>query len=334
MSQQPIRLAIVGAGIFARDAHVPAIQSLGDTFEIVAVCSRTRASAGALARQIGDHVAVETDLDTLLARKDIDAVDVVIPIDTMPAAVRKVLASGKHLISEKPVSPDVALGLELLPLHKSGVWMVAEDVRYLEALETAADIVARGDIGGVVLCNWTIAIEMRPSNRFYNTAWRRSGEFPGGFLLDGGVHQAAALRLVVGEISGVSASVRQCRSDLPPADTLAAALTFAGGALGTLAITYAANHSADSGLTVVGDRGTLHVDYKQVKVTRDGKTDTHEFPDDGVEREFAAFAAAIRGDAPHRNSAAQALQDVAVIEAILRSSERGEHVTIGRIEGV
>ena len=37
MSSSPIRMAFIGAGIFARDSHLPAIQALGNTFEIAAV---------------------------------------------------------------------------------------------------------------------------------------------------------------------------------------------------------------------------------------------------------------------------------------------------------
>ncbi len=333
MAQQPVRIAIVGAGIFAREAHVPAITALGDTFEIVAVCSRTRASAELLARQIGDRVQVETDLETLLARKDVDAVDLVMPIDTMPAAVRAALQSGKHVISEKPIAPDVAEGLELMQAQKDNVWMVAEDMRYQPAVEAAAEIVARGDIGGIVLSSWIISNDMRPSNRYYNTSWRRSGDFPGGFLLDGGVHQAAAMRRIIGEIASVRSDVRQVRSDLPPCDTLATSIAFASGALGTFALTYAAAESYDSGLLAVGERGMLKMNYQTVEITRDGKTETQEFAEDGVQREFAAFAAAIRGE-PHQNTPAQALQDLAVIEAILSSAQRGERVTLPRIEGL
>ena len=81
---------------------------------------------------------------------------------------------------------------------------------------------------------------LKPGNKYYHTDWRRSGTFPGGFLLDGGVHHVAALRQVVGEIVSVSAEVRQVRADLPPADTLSAALEFESGVIGSYSVTYAA----------------------------------------------------------------------------------------------
>ena len=94
---------LVGAGLFAREAHVPAMQALGDTFEIVAIHSRTRAKADALAAEIAQTAPapdVVDDLETLLARDDVEAVDLVLPIQTLPAVIRQALTAGKHVISE------------------------------------------------------------------------------------------------------------------------------------------------------------------------------------------------------------------------------------------
>lgn len=50
---QRVRLALIGAGIFARDAHLPALAQLRDQFELVAVHSRSLASAEALVERWG-----------------------------------------------------------------------------------------------------------------------------------------------------------------------------------------------------------------------------------------------------------------------------------------
>src|SRR5690554_3940609 len=97
MTDAPIRIAIVGAGIFAHDVHLPAIQSLSDRYELVAVCSRTAESAQKLADAAGKPLDITTDYDALLARDDIDAIDVVVTINLLPDFVEKALASGKHV---------------------------------------------------------------------------------------------------------------------------------------------------------------------------------------------------------------------------------------------
>src|SRR5262245_13593345 len=98
--QQPIRMAFIGAGVFARDGHLPAIQSLAPAYQIVAVYSRTQANADAFARQLPGPVDTYTELPPLLARQDIEAVDILLPIDVMPAVIEQALLEGKHVISE------------------------------------------------------------------------------------------------------------------------------------------------------------------------------------------------------------------------------------------
>ena len=106
-TEPPIRLALIGAGIFARDAHVPSLISHPDRFEIAAIYSRTRASAEALAAQLPQRTEIYTDLDALLSRADIEAVDILLPIQALPSAISQSMAAGKHLLSEKPVAADV-----------------------------------------------------------------------------------------------------------------------------------------------------------------------------------------------------------------------------------
>ncbi|HXV43829.1 MAG TPA: Gfo/Idh/MocA family oxidoreductase, partial [Anaerolineae bacterium] len=186
MNTEPVRLALIGAGIFARDVHVPALLELENIFEIVAIYSRSQTSAVALAEKLPGQVEAVTDLPALLARDDIEAVNIILPIDVMPGIIEMALRSGKHVISEKPLAPNVATGRELLSIHAQQpgqVWMVGENWRYEEAFEQAAAIVHSGEIGRPLLCHWVVYNPINPDNKYYHTPWRRSGDFPGGFLL-------------------------------------------------------------------------------------------------------------------------------------------------------
>lgn len=323
----PIRLALIGAGIFARDVHVPALLALPQTFEIVAVYSRSLANAAALANQLSGDVDTYADLTELLDRQDIEAVDIILPIEVMPSAVEMALGAGKHVISEKPIAPDLAVGRRLLTTYArcpGQIWLVGENWRYEDAFEQAAGIVHSGQIGRPLLCHWAVYNPIKPDNKYYSTPWRRSGTFPGGFLLDVGVHHVAVLRRLMGEIGQVNAVTRQIRADLPPADTLAATLTFVNGAVGVYLATYAVHAPWSSVLHITGETGSLRVHRDQLDVTREGTTRTVPVTLNlGVERELAAFAAAIRQGQPHRNAPSQAWQDVAVIEAMLRAAETG-----------
>lgn len=336
-NKHPIRLALIGAGIFARDVHLPALLKRQDQFEITAIYSRTESSAASLARQVPHPVEIYTDSAALLARDDVEAVDILLPIDVMPDFIRLALQAGKHVISEKPIAPDLATGRQLVASYaeQAGqVWLVGENWRYEDAFRQAAEIVHAGQIGRPLLCHWALHIPITPENKYYHTTWRRSGVVPGGFLLDVGVHHVAALRMLLGEIAEVSAVTREISADLPPVDTLAATFRFESGLIGTYLITFATQAPWPPALHVTGDNGSLRVYRRELQLTRDGSTrnipvTAHQ----GVAAELAAFAAAIRRQQPHRNSPQEALQDLAVIEALVRSAEAGRSVTPERIVG-
>ncbi len=335
----PVRLALIGAGIFARDAHAPSLLRLPDHFEIVAIYSRTAATASALAETLPNPAKIYTDLTALLADPQIEAVDILLPIDVMAVALAQALASGKHVISEKPIAPNVATGRQLLKTfaqrreqQPQQVWMVGENWRYEAAFLQAADFVRSGEIGRPITCHVAHYAPVSPTSKYYHSAWRRSGNFPGGYILDGGIHQVASLRLIVGEIAEVSAVVTQVNPHLLPADTISATLHFANGALGAYLASYAVGAPWPPYLHVVGEKGSLRVLRGEIELTSQGKTQTLKCDGfDGVQKELAAFAAAIREGTPHHNAPEEALRDLAVVEAMLHAAASGKRIVVSDI---
>ncbi|HMN27993.1 MAG TPA: Gfo/Idh/MocA family oxidoreductase [Caldilineaceae bacterium] len=332
---RPIRLALVGAGIFMHDAHLPSLLRLPDHYQIVAVYSRSEQSARKLAERLPAPVQLFTDYAKLLAEPTIEAVDIVLPIPTMPAYVAQALASGKHVISEKPIAPDLAQTQTLLAAyaqHAGTVWMVGENWRYESAFVRSAELVQAGAIGTPHAAHWAIFAPILPGNKYFGSTWRESGGLSGGYLLDGGVHHAAALRMVIGEISEVSATVKQVAPYLPPADTIAAQLRFANGALGAYLAGYSLAAPWPPYLHVIGDQGALRMQRGEVEITRDGQSEVIRLEKfDGVEKELVAFAAAIRDGAPHRNSPQEAARDLAVVDALLRAAADGRPVAVAAV---
>ena len=47
-----MNIAIIGAGLFAKDAHIPAIKTLSSNFTIKAIWSKTRKSAEEAAKLV------------------------------------------------------------------------------------------------------------------------------------------------------------------------------------------------------------------------------------------------------------------------------------------
>ena len=75
-----------------------------------AIYSRSLASAKSAAESHAVDLYSDDSqpLDALLARDDISAVIIALPITAQPAVITKALAAGKHVLAEKPIAKDVA----------------------------------------------------------------------------------------------------------------------------------------------------------------------------------------------------------------------------------
>jgi predicted dehydrogenase len=127
----------------------------------------------------------------------------------------------------------------------------------------------------------------------------------------------------------VSAQTRLLMPDLPPADTMNAVLEFESGLTGSYTVTYAAAVPFPSYLTIVGETGTLRVTAGHLEVSENGKMQEIAVEQGkDVYNELAAFAAVLRDDKPNNNPPLEALRDVAVLEAMLKSGATGKRVEV------
>jgi predicted dehydrogenase len=98
-----VRIGMVGAR-FGAALHLQNLAPLhGGQVEIVGVCSVNRESAEACARRF-EIPFVTTDFTALLARPDVDAVDLCIPPALHHTFAVQAAEAEKHIIVEKPLT--------------------------------------------------------------------------------------------------------------------------------------------------------------------------------------------------------------------------------------
>ena len=219
----PVRVVLVGCGWFACVAHVPALKRLEGEgrIKLVGLCSRSEASTKRASDLYGrQDLKYYSSLEEVAEDPDVDLVDLTLPIEVMPDAIKLFLSAGKHVISEKPCAPSVAIGIELMEHHarldRPVVWAVAENWRFKKTTEMVEEIVASGVLGEIRFADFSYLALQNPGN----LRWRGSPSYAGGYVLDSGVHFVALLRKIVGEIEEVRASVSQRVPYLPPADSV------------------------------------------------------------------------------------------------------------------
>ena len=98
-----IRVALIGAGNFAKGVHLPNLLELKSDYVLRAVVSRTGHNAASIARRYGADYC-STDYDEVLVDKDIDAVIISTRHDKHGSMALQALKAGKHVLLEKPLA--------------------------------------------------------------------------------------------------------------------------------------------------------------------------------------------------------------------------------------
>jgi predicted dehydrogenase len=330
-----IRVAVWGCGSFALKAHFPALLKLEqeNLVRFDAVCARSEASIARARALLGrPDLRGYNEPHELLADRDIDLVVIALPIPAAAAAIRAALASGKAVISEKPCAASVQEAISLLDFHatltQQPFWSVNENYRCKPLVAKVSELLRDGVIGQIYDLNFDFTFSLGPEPE----GWRQAASFSGGYAMDFGVHYIAAMRAWFGEVSEVCARSAAMRPFSPGGDTLAAIMTFERGMLGTFKIAFA-SHVADFSrpdLKISGSHGLLNVNFRLGMlelVTPQGKQN-FDFSFDswetgGVYETLKHSIGALRGEHALMCTPQEALMDMAVIDAMVRSAQSG-----------
>lgn len=115
MTSKPVRVGLIGFGAWGK-CHAEAIQKTAGA-KLVAIAANSEASCAAAKVAFPDAVIV-ADFKDLLAREDIDLVDIVLPSFLHHAVAAAALSAKKHLLLEKPMCLSVAECNDLIRIAK------------------------------------------------------------------------------------------------------------------------------------------------------------------------------------------------------------------------
>jgi predicted dehydrogenase len=291
MSQPTDNPGTLGVGMigyaFMGRAHSQAWHTVSRAFDVplrprlAAICGRDKAAAQTAAGRLG-WAAVETDWRALIARDDVQLIDISAPGDTHAPIAIAALAAGKHVLCEKPLANTLAEAEAMKAAadaaYPSGARaMVGFNYRRVPALALARRLVEQGRIGtlrhfrAVYLQDW-LADPDAPMS------WRMQAERAGsGALGDLGAHIVDLARYLTGdEITGVSALSATFTERRPFADgsgagqvTVDDAVVFtarlASGALGSFEVTRCATGRKNGlRLELNGSAGSLAFDLERL----------------------------------------------------------------------
>jgi predicted dehydrogenase len=152
MIKERLRVGVIGAGRWSRTAHLPGFART-PLADLVVLCDLDREVAEERAKEF-DIPEVTTDVDALLARKDIDVIDIVTRGDHQDL-VFAALEAGKHVLVEKPVCHDFrdVLRAQAIAEKKGLLTKVGLTFRYAPAVMYMFDLIREGFIGDPFVFN-------------------------------------------------------------------------------------------------------------------------------------------------------------------------------------
>lgn len=223
-----VRFGLVGYGLWGRHharaiAHAP-----GAT--LTAIACRTEVTAAA-ARQDFPAVPVYLDYREILARTDVDAVDVVVPNDLHAEIGVAALEAGKDVLLEKPLAPTLSACDRLIATaRRTGrVLTVGHELRLSQQWGAIKTLIDAGDLGDVRSAVMSL---FRFPYRGGSGGWRYEAGRIGSWIMEELVHHFDLVLWYFercGDPVAVSAVGHGVHDDPARCDSVACTLRFAGG---------------------------------------------------------------------------------------------------------
>lgn len=314
--KKPLNIGLVGYGFMGR-THSNGYKRVNDFFGDVqhrpvlkAICGRTEAKAQEFADQWG-YESVETDWKSLIARDDIDAIDICTPNDTHAEIAIAAAEAGKMILCEKPLARTAAESLPMVEaVEKAGVAnTVWYNYRRVPAVTLAKQIIDSGKLGKIFhyranfLQDWTINADLPQGGA---ALWRLDAQAAGsgvtGDLLAHCIDTAVWLNGGIKDVSAMTETfikerVHQDTGEKMPVtidDACVFHCHFNNGSLGLFESTrYARGHKALYTLEINGENASIRWDLHDLN-----RLEFFDYSDEGIVRGWRSIHIS-DGDQPY-----------------------------------
>jgi predicted dehydrogenase len=164
-----IKTAVIGAGFMGK-VHTEGIRRLGNV-EVVAAAAVSREEA----ERFGQLMSIERvtdDYRELIADPEIEAVHVCTPNALHAPVSIAAMQAGKHVLCEKPLAMSAAEARQMLDVARQTgvVHCVNHNLRYYPVLQHVRQMIARGELGEILMVQGTYVQDWLLYDTDYN--WR------------------------------------------------------------------------------------------------------------------------------------------------------------------
>lgn len=349
ISKDPIRVALLGAGWFGREAHLRNLLSM-DGVEVVAASSRSDASLNAARELAGSHLRVFNDWREALAVESVQAVIIALTNDQHHEAAITALEGGRHVLCEKPLGLSVKQCDEVIAARNAvgRVLQIGHEMRFQRLYQEMKSLIGRGAVGDLQLM-W--CREFRGPMRM---GWRSSEALTGGTILEKNIHHIDLFNWMM-EAPPVRVSAHggtNVLTDREVLDNAQVLVEYEGGRRATLELCLFAPYGGDCEVGVAGNLGRIDTRNQALSLTHhrfdlpdrtemqiaDSQEDANFVDssgrvDRGIRPELIHFFDCIREGKKPLNDGESSRMAVAVCLAAQESIKRKESVWIAEMLG-
>jgi UDP-N-acetyl-2-amino-2-deoxyglucuronate dehydrogenase len=258
-----VGFGIVGCGMIAK-FHARAIRDIKGA-KLVGCFNRTLDKAQALAAEFGGEPTA--DLNSLLARPDVDIITICTPSGAHMEPAIAAAKAGKHVIVEKPL--DVTLkrcDAMIDACEQAGVKLgTIFPSRFHKSSQLLKRAVDDGRFGQLTLGD--AYVKWFRTQAYYDSgAWRGTWKLDGGgALMNQAIHSVDLLLWLMGPVVQVTAqSTTLAHERIEVEDVATATLRFASGALGVIEATTAAYPGSLKKIEICGTQGMAVLEEESI----------------------------------------------------------------------
>lgn len=333
------RVGIIGCGHIAARGHQSAYGDLADRITVAAVADPAPERRDLL----GDncHVPPEArhaDYRDLLARDDLDFVDICLPHHLHHPATLAAAEAGVNILLEKPIAAREDEALEMIAaVEKAGVvFSLIHNYSRQTVPASVVELVHAGAIGTPYLMRYEGFGDYHYlGTAAYDPSWRAdAGRGGGGALLDNGYHSIYLARYVMqSEVKEVFGAVGTFAREFSVEDTALALLRHESGAITSIQNGWGADRSMPA-REVQGSEGSILLRGNTERPIELWKGDHCEYPkpspksSDGYTSILTEFCAALDGKGPVPTPAEDGLMNLRIILAAYEASRTSSVITL------
>ncbi|MFP5391330.1 MAG: Gfo/Idh/MocA family protein [Gammaproteobacteria bacterium] len=258
ITDRRVRLALVGCGRIAAN-HLKAIAAHADRCELVDVCDIDPRALEKASNATGARA--HSKLANMLEQSTADAVVIATPSGLHPQQAIEIAASGRHVITEKPMATRWEDGKRMVAAcDAAGVRLfVVKQNRRNSTLQMLKRAVEQKRFGRIYMVNLNV-FWSRPDAYYNSASWRGTWEFDGGAFMNQASHYVDLLDWIIGPVESLQAYTATLARDIEVEDTGVISLRWRSGALGSVNVTMLTYpRNLEGSITILGETGTARV---------------------------------------------------------------------------